>query len=145
MRVLCLLCLTAGAPAGADTVVAARTVPAMAVLTAADIAVEPGPARGPFRDPAEVLGMEARVALYPGQAIGPDHLGPPALIQRNEIVVLRFRRGGLSIAAEGRALGRAGAGERLRVMNLSSRSIVSGTVYPDGTVSVGGPDPNIGG
>lgn len=145
MRVLGLLCLLAGAPALGDTVIAARTVPAMAVLTPADIAVDPGAPRGPFRDPAEVLGMEARVVLYPGQAIGPDHLGPPALVQRNQIVVLRFRRGGLTIVAEGRALGRAGAGERLRVMNLASRSIVSGTVHPDGTVAVGGPDPDAGG
>ena len=40
------------------------------------------------------------------------------------------------IATEGRALDRAGVGERLRVMNLGSRNTVTGTVAEDGAVLV---------
>jgi flagella basal body P-ring formation protein FlgA len=68
-----------------------------------------------------------------------DHIGPPALIARNQIVTLFYHSGPLVIAAEGRALGRAGPGDALRVMNLSSRSTVTGFVRPDGTVLVSGP------
>ena len=37
-------------------------------------------------------------------------------------------------------MGRAGIGDSLRVMNLNSRSTVTGIVQADGTVAVGGPD-----
>ena len=63
-------------------------------------------------------------------------VGAPALVERNQIVELIFARNGLHIVTEGRALDRAGAGERVRVMNLSSRSTLFGTVTASGTVSV---------
>jgi flagella basal body P-ring formation protein FlgA len=63
-------------------------------------------------------------------------LGPPALVDRNQIVALDFRAGGLSIRAEGRALARGGAGDVIRVMNLASRTTVSGRIRPDGVVDV---------
>ena len=40
---------------------------------------------------------------------------------------------------EGRAPDRGGVGEAVRVMNLTSRQIVSGTVAPDGSIKVGQP------
>jgi flagella basal body P-ring formation protein FlgA len=47
------------------------------------------------------------------------------VIDRNEIVTLRFNAGGLLISPTGRALDRAAEGERLRVINLSSRVTVT--------------------
>ena len=136
---LAILLTGIAAPAAADTLVAARTVRPQAILTAADVSVVPGGAAGVFSDPDDVIGMEARVALYPGRPIGPDDIGPPAIVDRNAIVTLVFRQGALTIVAEARALGRGGAGDRLRVMNLASKSIVSGTIQQDGSVRVGGP------
>ena len=137
---LAVLLASIAAPAAADTLVAARTVRPQAILTAADVSVVAGDRSGVFSHPADVIGMEARVALYPGRPIGPEDIGPPAIVDRNAIVTLVFRQGGLTIVAEARALGRGGAGDRLRVMNLSSKSIVTGTVQPDGSLRVGGPD-----
>lgn len=52
------------------------------------------------------------------------------------MVTLRYAANGLSIAAEGRALARGGEGDLLKVMNLSSRTIVTGRVAANGTIDV---------
>lgn len=121
----------------ADTLVAARTIRSQTILTAADVAIQPADRVGGFTSPDEVIGLEARVALYAGRPIQPGDVGPAAVIERNQIVPLIYRGAGLTIIAEARALGRAGPGDQLRVMNLGSRSTVNGTVTPDGSVLVG--------
>ena len=86
----------------------------------------------------EAVGREAKVTLYPGRPIRAEDIGPAALVERNAPVVLVFREGGLTIQTDGRALGRGAAGDPIRVMNLSSRNTVSGTILNDGRVQVGG-------
>lgn len=136
---LAALCLC-GAQAAADTVVAARTIRSHQVLALEDLRLVEGTAPGSFTAREDLVGLEARVVLYPGRPIRSGDVGPAAIIERNQIVTLLYRRGTLTIAADARALGRAGIGDRLRVMNLASRSTVTGVVLNDGTVRVGGPD-----
>lgn len=133
---LALVALLAATPALGDTVVAAHTIRAQTVLTADHLNLAAGETGGPFTSFDEVIGQEARVAIYAGHPIRPGDIGPPAIVERNAVVPLLYQRMGLAIFAEGRALGRAGAGDRLRVMNLQSRQTVSGVVRPDGTVIV---------
>ena len=139
MRLTLALCCLA-APALADTLVAARTIRGASPIGPADVRVVPGDVPGALSDPAEAVGMEAKVMLYQGRPIRVGDLGPPALVDRNEIVPIRYDVNGLAIVTEGRALTRAAAGERVRVMNLMSRTTVSGTVGADGTVFVNGSD-----
>lgn len=137
MRAILVL-LIAGA-AHADTLVATRALRPGAVLGVGDVVLVPGtPAAGALTDPAQAVGMEARVALYAGRPIAPGDIGPPALVDRNQIVPLAYRRGGLVIQAEGRALARGGVGDVVRVMNTASHSLVTGVVAADGSVQVGG-------
>ena len=141
MRVLlALLCLAAPAPA--ETLVAARTVRSQEILAAEDLAVSDTSVPGALSHPSEAVGLEARVVLYAGRPVRPGDLGSPAVIERNQIVTLRYENGSLAIAADARALGRAGVGDTLRVMNLSSRSTVSGRVTHAGEVLVTGPATN---
>ncbi|WP_316014083.1 flagellar basal body P-ring formation chaperone FlgA [Roseobacter sp. HKCCA0434] len=84
-----------------------------------------------------VVGLEARVTLYPGRAILASDLVAEATVERNAVVMLTYRSGALSISAEGRALGDGRPGERIRAMNIASRTTVWGTVMPDGTLEVG--------
>lgn len=123
------------APA-ADSVLAARTIRAMEVLTAADVVVTPDAVPGALSDPAEAVGQEARANLYAGRAIRPGDLGPPAIVERNQMVQLTYHHAGLAITTEGRALGRGGVGEQIRVMNIGSRNTVYGIVLIDGSVNV---------
>lgn len=121
----------------AESLVATRTIRAQSVLTAEDMTGVDADIPGALSDAAFAVGQEARVAIYAGRPIRAEDLGPPAVVDRNEIVVLIFERGGLAIVTEGRALSRGAVGDVIRVMNLSSRATVSGRVSPDGSVRVG--------
>jgi flagella basal body P-ring formation protein FlgA len=135
MRLALIFCFLCG-PALADTVVAARTIRPQSLVTAQDLVIKPGTLPGTVSDPAQIIGMEARVALYAGRPVRIGDVGPPAVIDRNQIVSLIFIQNGLRISAEGRALDRAGVGEIVRVMNISSRNTISGFVTADGRVMV---------
>lgn len=136
-RLFVCLCLMLGASAAsAEIVVATQIIRANTIITADLIGVKRGTAAGVYDDPGLVLGREARKSLYPGRAIQLGDVGAPALVDRNQIVTLIFTGSGLMIETEGRALDRGGAGERLRVMNIGSRSTVTGTVMLDGSVHV---------
>ena len=103
--VFCLIVL-AGKSA-ADTVVPAQVIRPRTVISADQIAVRPVSIVGAIADPTQVIGMEARVALYPGRPIRMGDVGAPAVIERNQLVSLVFENAFLNIATEGRALGRA--------------------------------------
>lgn len=123
-------------PAAAEAVVAVQLIPAKSVVATDQVALVQAAIDGALTDPAAAVGREARVTIYPGRPLRAADLTAPALVERNAVVPLVFAAGGLTILAEGRALDRAGAGEPVRVMNLASRTIVSGIVAHDGTVHV---------
>ncbi|NAZ37290.1 flagellar basal body P-ring formation chaperone FlgA [Rubellimicrobium sp. CFH 75288] len=135
-RLVLPLALLLAGPAVAQSVVPVRPIPARAVLGPDDLAVAEAAHAGALRDPAEAVGLEARVALYPGRPIRPEDLAPPALVERNARITLVWRSGPLVITAEGRALGRAAAGEEVRVMNLASRTTVTARMGADGAAHV---------
>lgn len=130
------LCLALTTPAAADTVVAAGTIRSMSLIGPTDVMAVEGDTPGALSDPADAIGMEARVNLYPGRPVRAADLQPPAVVNRNEIITLQYNQGGLLIVTEGRALDRAGIGERLRVINLSSRTTVTATVVSVGLAEV---------
>ena len=126
------------APASAgEVLIATRTLRASTPIGTGDVALVEGRAPpGAATAPDQAVGMEARVTLYAGRPIPLASLAPAALVERNEIVQIVYQHGGLDIRAEGRALGRAGEGESVRVMNLASRSTVTGRVAGAGIVTV---------
>ena len=134
--VLTLLFLALAGSGRAETVVATRTLRAQTVIGAEDVALAASTVAGALIALDEAIGQETRTAIYAGRVIRVDDIGPPALIERNQIVSLVYRRGPLSILAEGRALGRGGVGDSLRVINIASRATVTGLVAPDGTLTV---------
>lgn len=140
LRLMIFLGLALPSQGWAETLVTVRTIRSQAILTPGDLTVIAKTVPGTLDNIEQAVGMETRVVLYAGRAIRPGDVGPPALIDRNQIVTLLYRRGPLLIAAEARAMGRGGVGDSLRVMNLTSRSTVTGVVQADGTVTVGGPD-----
>lgn len=85
-RFAALLLLLAGAPCDAETVVAAHTIRPQTILTAQDLVVSPAQTIGAFSDAAELIGLETKTALYAGRPIRPGDVGPPAIVDRNQIV-----------------------------------------------------------
>lgn len=137
MRVLIfLMALMTSGPGLADTVIAARTIRPQTILSAQDLATSTGQTVGAYTDIALIVGQETRVALYAGRPVRIGDIGPPAIVDRNQIVLLTYSAGGLTITTDARALGRGGPGEQIRVLNMSSRVTVEGIILPDGTVRV---------
>ncbi len=133
---LALAFLLLAGPAFTDTVVAARTIPAQTTIMPEDILLNGRDIPGGVTNPEDIIGMESRVALFAGRPIRAADVGFPAVVERNQIVQLLYAQNGLMIATEGRALGRAGPGDRIRVMNISSRSTVTAQIGADGIAYV---------
>ncbi|MCG7521703.1 flagellar basal body P-ring formation chaperone FlgA [Ruegeria sp. Ofav3-42] len=131
-----ILALTAPISTQAEIVVSKRTIRAKEIISAADLQTKDQVVPYAVSNPEFLIGQEARIALYPGRPIREGDVGPPAIVDRNDLVVLVFDRSPLSITAEGRALGRGAAGDRIRVMNLSSRTTVTGFIRSDGQIEV---------
>ncbi|MBE9635910.1 flagellar basal body P-ring formation protein FlgA [Salipiger pacificus] len=131
-----LLLFLAGGPAQAESVMATRTIRAQEVIAPDAVRLDPRSADGAAETLQAVIGRETQVAVYAGQPVLAAQLSEPALIDRNQLVELVYEHAGLRIVTEGRAMSRGSAGERIRVMNLSSRSLLVGTIRPDGQVDV---------
>lgn len=86
-----------------------------------------------------LIGQSPRRQMPAGRLILVGSIGAPIVVRRNRVVTLVYEDGALILAARGRALQEGGVGDLVRVMNVSSRTVVSGTVTGDGTVSVSGP------
>jgi len=130
--------MSLAAPISADTVTALRTIPSQSVITEQDVEVIADSVPGGLRDLAAVIGAETKYVIYAGHPIRAEDIGPPALVERNQLVTLVFVTGGLYISTEGRALNRAASGDYIRAMNIGSKQIVSGQVLSGGRVLVQG-------
>ncbi len=125
-------CAFGAAPSLAEAPLAARTIRAGATVTADDIS----PANVTSTEALELIGQQSRVTVYAGRPMRAEDFGAPQVITRNQVVTLVFRRGSLVIRAEGRSLGQGAVGSSLRVLNTASHTTVSGSIQPDGTISV---------
>jgi flagellar basal body P-ring formation protein FlgA len=135
---LCLLFVVALMPVGAmaESLVATRTIRALSMIAPDDVTTVAALIPGALSGPEAAVGLESRVTIYAGRPILSNAVGPAATILRNQLVTIIFERGGLLIAAEGRALGRGGPGDEVQVMNLGSRATLTGRIADDGTVHV---------
>lgn len=124
--------LLANGAALADEPIAARNIRIGTVLSAADITAPQG--EDGLREAASFIGLEAARPIYKGEALSRGDLRAPTLVARNAVVTMEFEKGALVISTEGRALEAGAAGDRVRVMNLGSKRIVSAFVTATNTV-----------
>ena len=122
--------------AGAEALVATRTIPARSIIGPEDLLLRDVNIVGGISDPSEAIGQEARVALYAGRPIRAGDISAPAIVERNQLIQLIYQNGAVVISTEGRAMERAGAGDWIRVMNLSSRTSVTAQVLETGAAQV---------
>ncbi|MCA0995416.1 flagellar basal body P-ring formation chaperone FlgA [Alloyangia pacifica] len=122
--------------AHAESVLAARPIRAQEIIGADALRLDPKSIDGAVTTLEDAIGRESRTAIYAGQPLMRAQLAEPALIERNQLVELIYTHGGLRISAEGRAMARGRVGDRIRVMNISSRNMLVGTVGPGGKIDV---------
>ncbi len=124
----------------AQIVVAARALTRHQVIRPEDIRLEHQDtgqlSSGYFSDPSDIVGMEVKRRLMPGQILGTAHVAPRQLIERGQAVTLYAARPGLTVRMKGEALESGAEGQRIRVRNRSSKRIVEGHVEPSGAVRV---------
>src|SRR5918996_2574258 len=137
-----VLAATPAAAADLPAVFAKRTVRAGALVTAADVELQPLPehrAAGVATSLDAVIGREVRRNLYVNRPVMTEDVGAPTVVQRNSLVTLAYASGGLELSALGRAIDSAGLDEPIRVVNIDSRVTVVGKVTGPGMVRVGSP------
>ncbi len=91
--------LLAGSPAMADALIANRMIKAQSVISAEDVTLVSADIPGALTDVGAATGLETRIAIYPGRPIMMGDLGAPALVERNQPVLLTYRKGTLAIQA----------------------------------------------
>lgn len=84
----------------------------------------------------EVVGKRVRRRVGAGTLWRTGLLTEPTVIQRGQMVRLRFQRGPLRIAGLGKAREEGELGELIRIQNVDSRREVMGRVRADGEVDV---------
>jgi flagella basal body P-ring formation protein FlgA len=141
--VSCLACVAVpGAAADLPAVFAKRTVRVGTVVSAGDVELRHLPehlAAGVATGLEAVVGREVRRNLYANRPVMAADVGAPTVVQRNSLVTLAYRSGGLELTALGRAVDSGGLHEPIRVVNVDSRVTVVGRVTGPGLVRVGGP------
>lgn len=93
-------------------------------------------AYGYLTHPDEVIGKHLKRPLQAGWALSNQDIQSPHLIKRGDTVTLIAKAGPVEVRAVGKALSNAGADERIRVENFSTRRVVDGTVTLSGLVEV---------
>ena len=85
---------------------------------------------------AELLGKVATRTLLPGRAITTLAIANPKAVGVGAQVKLVYHDGGLSIVTSALALEGGAVGDTIKVRNSDSGLTISGTIQPDGSVSV---------
>jgi len=96
----------------------------------------PNLAGGYARSIQEVEGRVAKRTLLPGRTIPVSALREPFAVKRGNSLRLTFTIGGMLISASGTPMQDAAIGDVIKVRNLDSGVIVTGTVMGDGSVQV---------
>ena len=122
-----------------ETVVcASRYLSRGTVLTPDDLAYERMntsrmPA-GVIRDLNDAVGKRLKRKLTPGNYLRQNMLSVPPLIQKGDKVKLVARSGNIKIVTFGIAKNAGGAGEQIRIENMTSKKIIMGRVRDASTV-----------
>ena len=116
--------------ADSSSLVAAEVIRSGDPVTSYNATTEEG--NNAIGDP--LLGREVVRTVYAGKPITYENTRAPILVRRNQIVTIKYIKGGLEISATGRALGEAGLNESVTVLSQQSKQTVQGIVQENGWV-----------
>lgn len=116
--------------------VAATRLPAGAVARAEDVRmarVNVNTLHGEVIHTTEqIVGQQLTRPVPAGQPLMPGDLTKPTMVKRGTLVALRLESGGLSVTGQGMALESGAIGDRIKLRNPGSRTILEGVVIgPD--------------
>ena len=88
------------------------------------------------RVPEQAIGKAVRRTLLPGQPLALADIGKPMLITKGMRVSMQLVTGGLTVLANGQAMEPGALGDRISVMNPTSRAVVETEIIGTGRVRV---------
>lgn len=129
-------------PAGEVVLIPERVIyPGEVITTAAlkQVTLVPGKRKpdAVLTDAGELEGRIAKRTLLPGHYIPVNAIREPWLVEQGAPVQVVFAAGTLTISATAVTLQPGSAGDLVKVRNVDSGKVFSGTVMADGTVRVG--------
>lgn len=93
------------------------------------------------RIPQEAVGMQLKRQVAAGQPLEMAELMPPLMVLRGSSVQMQLQAPGLSLQGKAVAMDSGSTGERIRVLNPTSRAVVEAEVVGPGAVRV---NPGVG-
>ncbi len=84
----------------------------------------------------ELIGMQVRRMLTEGRPVMVQSVMEPLVIDRGDLVTIRYADGPLQLTAPGRALSDAHRGQEVRIVNLASNTSLVGIAANEGIVEV---------
>ena len=97
--------------------------------------IREGDVTGPYAS-EDYVGLELIRSVRSGAVMTPRLVRTPLQVERNDTVILIFRRGALTMETTGRSLGEGAEGDRVSVLNTTSRKRVTGRIIGQGLVEV---------
>lgn len=117
-----------------------RPIPRGSVLTDADVKTERVPVKRIGANVVtmleDVVGMQTKRALRPGQPLRSTDLAIPTMIEKGALVTMVFSVPGIKLTNVGRALESGGDGDVINVINPRSKQTVMARVISRNQVSV---------
>jgi flagella basal body P-ring formation protein FlgA len=97
--------------------------------------IREGDVTGPYAT-EDYVGLELIRSVRSGAVMTPRLVRTPLQVARNDTVTLVFRRGALTMETTGRSIGEGAEGDRISVLNTTSRKRVTGRIIGHGIVEV---------
>ena len=85
---------------------------------------------------SQIQGMKLTRNLSIGVPLSPSMIKKPQIIKRGQRIFIIARSGKLEVRMSGKALAHGAVGDRIAVVNLSSKKKLEGVIMKDGTVNV---------
>lgn len=86
---------------------------------------------------ADVIGKTLTRQSRQGMMLRPSDITTPALIAKNDVVTIYFRKGLMTLTVKGQAVTSGAKGAPVQVLNLMSKRVISATAIAPGAVEVG--------
>lgn len=126
-----------------EAVVLTRALAQNDVLKASDLTIERRPkaevTSTTILKVDQAMGLAARRALRPGQAIRQADLMKPEVVRRDETVTIIYEVPGIVLTVRGKAMESGAQGDLINVMNVQSKRTLQATVVGPGRVVVTSP------
>lgn len=123
-----------------DAVAVARPVERGEILKASDLTAVRRPkaqAATVLTDSAGAIGLAARHALRPGEALAAADLMKPEIVARNDTVTIVYQVPGVMLTLRGQAKDGGAMGETINVINMETKRVMQVVITGPDRVSVG--------